>query len=59
MQSKQYRKKKASGCWGHRTFEELKEGEFGQKAQDQEQNGEVGGGGPYWTSGIDYVWTFV
>lgn len=29
MQSRQYRKKKASGWWGHGTFEELKEGEFG------------------------------
>lgn len=34
MQSRQYKKKKVSGWWGHGTFEELKEGEFGQKAQD-------------------------
>lgn len=58
MQSRQYEKKKASSWWGHGTFEELKEGEFVQKAQDQEQDGEVGGGGPCWTSGIDCVWTF-
>lgn len=59
MQSRQYRKKKASGWWGHGTFEELKEGEFGQKAQNQKQDGEVGGAGPCRTSGINHMWTFV
>lgn len=45
--------KKALAGGGMAYLKKLKEGGFGQKAQVQEQDGELGRGGPCWASGLD------
>lgn len=40
-------------------LKKLKEGGFGQKVWGHEQDGEAGGGGPCWASGLGYRESFV